>query len=57
MDGCSFPRAFEKKKISLVGEFYEEFARHKRRLCKQATLSIGAPVGESGGGSLNGSVE
>jgi hypothetical protein len=47
-----------KKKNSLVGEFYEEFARHIKESSVNRQLSpLGAPVGESGGGSLTGSVE
>jgi len=37
--------------------FIEEFERHKRRLWKWASLSIGAPVGETGGGSFTGTFE
>jgi hypothetical protein len=43
MKGCSFPRAFERRKqISLFREiFYEEFEICKKRPCKWAALSIG----------------
>jgi hypothetical protein len=43
MEGCSFPRAFEKRENFLhLGNFYEEFERYVKRPCKCAALSIGA---------------
>jgi len=47
MEGCSFPRAFERReKIFFIqGNFYEKFERYVKRSCKLAALFIGAPVG------------
>jgi hypothetical protein len=40
MQGCSFPRAFERRETFLcLGNFYEEFERYVKRPCKQAALS------------------
>jgi hypothetical protein len=45
MKGCSFHRAFEIKKY---------IKRYVKMPCKQASLSIGDPVGEPGGDLLAG---
>jgi len=42
VEGCSFPRAFERRgKFLYLGNFYEEFEKYVKKPCKQAVLSIG----------------
>jgi hypothetical protein len=43
----------ERKNFFIYGNFYEEFERYvKKKPCKHAAASIGALVGELGGGSF-----
>jgi hypothetical protein len=59
LEGCSFPRAFEKreKNFFIQGNFYEKFESYIKRSCKLAALFIGASVGEPGGASFAGALK
>jgi len=41
MEGCSLPRAFERReKFNLFGEFYEEIERHEKEGSVNGQLSL-----------------
>ena len=46
MEGCSFPKAFERREnLFIYGNFCEEFESFVKMPCKQSPLSIGALLG------------
>jgi len=54
MEGCSFPRAFEKREnfLHLGKFFYEEFESYEKGPCKTGSSLHRDPAGETGGGSF-----
>ena len=54
MEGRSLPRTFDRREFFFIeGKFCDEFERYVKKMpCKRVALSIGAMLGNLGGGGL-----
>ena len=59
MEGRYLLRVSERRENNffVYGNFYKKFERYVKRPCERVALSVGAPAGESGGGSFAGNFE